>query len=600
MERRDVLPALLLALFGLGLHAVMAWLDGRVLAGILPDTDSYARLIRVRELWEGAAWTDPVTPSFNAPEGLFLHWTRPLDVLILGPALLLHAAGLPRDEAILWSGALACPVLHVAAALAAVWAARALWPRSASWLAGLFLLSSMSLRGYSMFGRADHHTLIALAGVLAIGFGLHALRGRRRAGHAVGCGVAGGAGLWVSPEAILFLAPMLAGFGAAWATGPDPRSAAMQGLRASLAAAATVAVAILTERGPTGAGLVAYDLVALPHLALCVAAAAVFGVAAAASSAGLAGRLVIGAVAGGAGLALLLRAFPGLPSASMADAGPVAAAVFLPDVNEMQPLRFGSVEAVQRSLAFLGAEAFLAPVVLLLSVPLWLRGRRAVLVAPLALLLAANGWAAAQHLRFTADLAVPAAILCAGLPVVLARAMARAPLVALALARSLLISVVVLFPVLLAFVLPALDAAAEAARRDDGCGAAELAQVLAAGRPADAGSARPILFADDINVGPALAWAGAVRVVGGPYHRGETAFADTRALFAAPDAEAALALLLRRQASLLLICRPQRVAGEGFRTRLLAGEVPAWLQPVPLPEDLASRARLFRVLPEGR
>jgi hypothetical protein len=599
MDRRDLLPALLLVLFGLGLHAVMAWLDGRVPAGILPDTDSYARLIRVRDLWEGAAWTDPVTPSFNAPEGLFLHWTRPLDVLILGPALVLHAAGLPRDDAILWSGALVCPVLHVTAALAAVWAARAPWSRSASWLAGLFLLSATSIRTYSVFGRADHHTLIVLAGVLVIGFGLHALRGRRRAGHAVGCGVAGGAGLWVSPEAILFLAPMLAGFGAAWATGPDPRSAAMQGLRASLAAAATVAVAILTERGPAGAGFVAYDVVALPHLALCLAAAAVFAVAVTASGAALAGRLGIGAAAGGVALALLLRAFPGLPSASLADAGPAAAAIFLPLVDEMQPLGFGSAAAARRSLTFLGGEALLAPLVLLLSLPAWLGGRRAVLVAPLVLLLAANGWAAAQHLRFTADLAVPAAILSAGLPSVLARLLARAPFLALALLRTALIGLVLLFPVLVMLAMPPADRAPAPQRPGEACGAPGLARVLAADRR-DAGGERPILFADDLDVGPALAWGGGVRVVGGPYHRGESAFADTRALAAAPDAEAALALLRRRQASFLLLCRPGRASGQGFRARLLAGEVPPWLQAVPLPEEVASRARLFRVLPEAR
>ena len=596
MDRRDLLPALLLALFGLGLHAAMAWLDGRALAGILPDTDSYARLIRVRELWEGAAWTDRVTPSFNAPEGLFLHWTRPLDVLILGPALLLHGLGMARDEAILWSGAAVCPVLHVAAALAAVWAARALWSRSAAWLAGLFLLSALSLRVYSVFGRADHHTLIALAGVLAIGFGLHALRGRRRAGHAVGCGVAGGAGLWVSPEAILFLAPMLAGFGAAWATGPGPRSAAAQGLRASVASAAVVALAILTEHGAGNAGVVAYDLVALPHVALCLAAAAVFAVAVAASGAGLAGRIAVGAAAAGVALVLLLRAFPGLPSASMADAGPVATATFLPLVDEMQPLRFDSAAGWRRSLSFLGGEAFLAPLVLLLAAPPWLRGARAVLVAPLALLLAVNGWAAAQHLRFTADLAVPAAILSAGLPAVLARLLTRAPVLLLALARTTLIGAVLLFPILVAVAIPPPPRGAAPLRPGEACGGHGLVRVLAGEGFAGGGAERPILFADDIEVGPALAWGGGVRVVGGPYHRGEAAFADTRALFAAPDAEAALALVQRREASLLLICRPGRMAGEGFRTKLLAGEVPGWLAPVPLPDALAERARLFRVL----
>lgn len=599
MDRRDILPALLLALFGALLHAGWALLEGRAATGALPDTDSYARLIRVRELWEGARWTDPVTPSFNAPEGLFLHWTRPLDVLILGPALLLHhGAGLSRADALFWSGAAVCPVLHILAALAAVWAARAVWPRSASWLAGMLLLGTPALFGYSVFGRADHHTLIALAGVLVFGFGLHALRGRRRPAAALGCGVAGGAGLWVSPEVVLFLAPMLAGFGVAWLTGPDPRGAAQQGLRAALAALAMAAVAILSERGPAAAGFIAYDVVALPHLALCAAAAAVFAVAAAGARLPPPGRLLLGAAAGGAGLSLLVAVFPGLPSASLADADAEAATRFLPLVAEMQPLRFGSAADARQALLMLGGPAMVAPLVLVGAWPRFRRGRRRVVFAPLLLGVLLTLWAGLQHLRFAADLAVPAALAAAGLPAVIGHWMARAPLLLLVVVRVTLLLVVVGQPLLvgLAFTPPP----AEPSRRS--CDALPLARWLAAERPGIPPGGRPVVFADDLNAGPVLAWAGGVRVVAGPYHRGGSAFADTAALYSAETGDAARAVATRRQADFLLLCRPLpwHAGGQAFRARLLAGDLPDWLAPVPLPEDFADRFLLFRVLPAAR
>lgn len=599
MDRRDILPALLLALFGALLHAAWALFDGRAASGALPDTDSYARLIRARDLWHGAAWTDQVTPFFNAPEGLFLHWTRPLDVLILGPALLLHHGfGLPRQQALFWSGGILCPLLHILAVLAAVWAARAVWPRSASWLAGLMLLGTPALFGYSVFGRVDHHTLIALAGVLVFGFGLHALRGRSRPAAALGCGVAGGAGLWVSPEVVLFLAPMLAGFGVAWLTGPDPRGAALQGLRAALAALALVSVAILSERGPAAVGFVAYDVVALPHLALCAAAAAVFAAAAAGARLPAAGRLLLGAAAGGAGLAALVVAFPGLLSAAPPDSDAEAARIFVPFIAEMQPLRLSSAEDLRLSLLMIGGAAMAAPAVLVGALPRLWRGRRRVVVAPLALGYLVALWAAVQHLRFTADLAVPAALAAAGLPLALGHWLPRLPLPALTLLRSGLLVAVVLQPVLVTLALPG---GGRASARS-ACDVPAFARWLGETWPALAPGPPPVLFADDIFGGPMLAWVGGVRVVVAPYHRGGAAFSDRAALFGAAGEAEALAVLRRRQAAFLLLCRPLpwHAGGQAFRARLLAGDPPGWLAPVPLPEPFADRFLLFRVLLAAR
>lgn len=581
--------AVLLVALVLGLHLALEFILGRTLAGEAVDTDSYARLIRVRELWAGAAWTDPVTPSFSAPEGLFLHWTRPLDVIILVPAWLLAAlAGLPRDQAVFVAGVLACPLLHAATALVAVWAARAAWPRGDAWLAGLLVAFSLTLLGYSMAGRADHHTLVALAGAACLGAGLRALRGRRPAGMAWLCGAAGGFGLWVSPEAQLAIVPMLAGFGAAFLTGPGPRTAALQGARAAAGAAGLVAVAILVERGPAGAGLVAYDLVALPHLAMTGAALLVLaGCACLAGGAGR--RLAVALPASAAVLVLLVLAFPGLPRASMADAGPAAARLFLPLVWELRPLDFGSPAAVLRSVALLGGATPAALVVLMAVAPRWWRGPRRVLLAPLALLLLLNIAAAIGARRFAVDLAVPAAVVAAGLPLLLGRWLAARPASALFGRAGAVVAMLVL-PLLA----PPDAKAPMADPAIVSCEAAPLARWLAATLPP--ATERPILLNLDGNAGPALAWFAPVRVVAGPYHRGEAAFADTQRVREAASLADVEAVLRRRQAGFLLACRADRDGlGPAVSALLDAEAPPPWLSPVALPEGLAARFALWRV-----
>ncbi|MDW8314694.1 MAG: hypothetical protein RMK64_06965 [Rhodovarius sp.] len=583
-------------IFAVGAH--LGWLFGRgeLLSGLLTDTDSYTRLVRVRELWQGAAWTDPVTPSFSAPEGLSLHWTRVLDVLILAPAALLHGlAGLSQEAALTWAGGLISPLLHLLLVLAAYRAARLIWPLPGAWLAAVFVLSSPILFGYSAPGRADHHALIVLCGTLCLWAGLRALRGRRPPAAGWAAGAAGGLGVWVSPEALLFLTPVLAGFGIGWLAGPRPASAAAQGLRAALAAAAVLLLAILTERAQAARWIIAYDVVALPHLALLCGQALVFALVLPASRLSARARLALGGAVAAAVAAALLSAFPTLaPGLSdpallgQQPGGPEPLA--FADVQEGQPLSFGSWPDAMAALQVLGGTTLLGLPVLALQA--W-RMRRSARLAPLAMvgvMLLMTLFATVSALRFAADLALPAALAAAGFTVLLAR---RFPPRVQALLRPPVALIVILLPVL---TVPA--GAREPPSSPASCAAESIARLLVVLLPADA-DPRPILFSDDANAGPALAWFAPVRVVGAPYHRGAAALADTDRLVVASDEREAQALIARRQASLLLFCRDRPGLAEGFRAALLAGAPPpAWLAPIALPEDLAQRFQLWRVLPD--
>ena len=79
--------ALLLIVSLMALLTAQWWLaerhDGAYLEGELHDSNSYMRLVRVRNLIEGGDWHDHTIARANAPHGHTLHWSRPLDALLL-------------------------------------------------------------------------------------------------------------------------------------------------------------------------------------------------------------------------------------------------------------------------------------------------------------------------------------------------------------------------------------------------------------------------------------------------------------------------------------------------------------------------------------
>ena len=91
---------------------VVWWLvgDSVVTFGNLVDSDGYARLVRIQRLFETGAWFDVGLPRANRPDGGTLHWTRPLDVLLIILALPLVAL-IGFSKALFWAGVLVSPLL---------------------------------------------------------------------------------------------------------------------------------------------------------------------------------------------------------------------------------------------------------------------------------------------------------------------------------------------------------------------------------------------------------------------------------------------------------------------------------------------------------
>lgn len=607
-RREFVMVALLFLLAAVALHWRLATdPTGIAVEGRLRDTDSYVRTLRVEELRRTGDWYATEIAQLNAPYGLSIHWTRPLDLLILGPALAAERlAGVDPRRAIFWSGALSAPVLHVTAAFAAAWAAAALWPASVAWLATMMLISAPPmLFGYGRAGFTDHHTLILLAGVLGLGAALRAARApRERGGAAIGAGLAFAFGIWVSPEALMVAGPALAAFGVAWLLAPDGAPFARQGMRMAGAMLVGLVVAVMVEHPPSRWLAGEYDKVSVQHVLMAMLAAIAFGVAARLGMLHRAWRLAVGAGLAGAGLAVLLALYPGALSASAAAAEAASAALLLAGVVEMAPLA-PTREGGLHELLFWAGCAAPALVALPIGFVLWWRDERRwpawlVLALPFAVTLVAT----LMHRRFVVDLAAASCI--AGPGLVSFASLCRMGAVR-RIATWMAIALAVGTPYFsVAFPRPAHPGAAE--RHDDDPDA--LARWLASAGPAGAAplpnADGPIILIDDPNVTPEFAYRTPYRYVVAPYHRGGAAVEDTIAVFGARDEASARAVLDRRGVAYVIVSlriRRESVLGpldpESFEARLRrpdAADAPPWLRPIALPPELHGMYRMFEVL----
>jgi len=562
-----------------------------VAAGLAPgvpsDPDGWARLLRVRELWETGAWYPPLLPYLAAPEGLSLHWTRPLDLIVLGGAWIgVHVLALPPDAAMVLAGALACPLLHAATAIAVGLAARRVWPDMplAPYFALLALLGNGVLNAYAVFGRTDHHVLISCLAAIGFGAALRAAGQPERARAALAAGLGFGAGIWVGPEAMLVAVPAAAAFGLLWALGRDGAAMARQGLRLALGMAATIAVAILLERPPAAWLATEYDRVSAHHLVLALLIAGVFAGARLGAALPRAARLALGAALGGGALALLLALYPGTMDSALTSAS------WLPDILEMQPVPVTDPRRLGETLGLVGIVP--AALLGLLALP-WDRARsaRVAHAAMLVTVFAATLVAALAHRRFGAMLIIPGAVAAAGLTGTLAR-LPGTPLLRL---PAMLLSVALLAPGVFAALLPGQDSAPDAAGGSASCAPEVLAAplsaaILASGvRPEEA-----IVLSSDFNHGPAIAWQSRLRFVAAPYHRGDAAVADANGFFRAPDPAMAEAIAARRRAGFVLLCQGDFETGAPFAALLRFGPLPGWLEPVPLALDRGPAPRLWR------
>lgn len=590
-----LLDIVALFLAAAALHAALGFGNQALQAGGLLDTDAYMRLIRVEELAASGDWYQTITQKLGAPDGLSLHWTRPLDILILLPSIVLSWFGLDLNRAIYWVGVAVAPVLHFLACISVAWAARPLFPQHGAWrLAALMLLLSGSALSYSLAGRPDHHPLYILTIALSTGYVVRALQNPDQPRAAGLAGIWGGVGVWVAPEVILTIAPALAVAGVFWLLARNGRAWAMLGYRFGLGMTGIILIAIVVEQPPSNWLNAEYDKVSILYLAIAVSVVVTFRLAALIAWRGWR-RVVAGLALAAAAFAVLETLFPRFYLGSLGNIDAAAVAIFIRDVSEMQPLwpRDGQslmqfFWTIGNALAAIPAGAYF----------LWTtrRGPNFAAILYLSVGFALTFAAAMLHLRLATSASVFGAVLGCGLFAMICQAAVGRSNLAM-LATRLAGYVVVAFGLQIVGMID-LSSKDPATKRK--CEPLAVATWL---RDHQQDLAKPasIILTDTIDSPPAIAYLTDYRLVGGPYHRGNENVADMIAVMTSTDLEEARATIDRREVDMVLICttfalRPIRESGtDSMYHRLVRGDGPAWLTAVPMSAEAEENYRLFVV-----
>jgi len=269
-SRSDWGIRILFLLLVAGITGFFLWqVSPEVLQGQLDGPDAYMRLVRVTRLVETGGWYDSAIPRSNAPFGETLHWTRPLDVLLLVGATLLRPF-FSFPHALFWAGVFLSPVLLLFIGNLAAWASEPLAGREYRHLATIAVLTQVGVLQTTLPGRPDHHALHLLIFFLTLGAALRWVMEPFSARTSFLAGSWVGMGLWVGTE---FLVPLglLLGCGLFfWIR--DGGEHAEKNRWFSLGLAAVLLLALLLEQ-PLSRLLVAeLDKISIPHATLGILA----------------------------------------------------------------------------------------------------------------------------------------------------------------------------------------------------------------------------------------------------------------------------------------------------------------------------------------
>ncbi|HEX8642577.1 MAG TPA: AcrB/AcrD/AcrF family protein [Allosphingosinicella sp.] len=574
---------IVVALFWIGAAAWLIWERWNGIRWFaLGDTDDNMRMMQVRALLEGQGWYDLRQYRMSPPTGADIHWSRLVDLPIAGIKLLLSPfiGGAPAEKV----AVTLAPLLPLAVAMVALAVtARRLISPYAYPVALALLLCGASVRGMFLPLRIDHHgwqlAMLALC-VMAL-----ADPKRARGGALLGLATAGS--LTIGLEMLPYLALAGAVLVLLWIwDGGQARRLFAYG--AGLAGGCGLSFLVFTSEANRAAVCDALSPVWLSAMIL----AGALTVALAAWSPEKRVVRFAAAAAGGVALAAAFGLMWPHCLGRLEQSTPELEQLWLHRVREAMPIwRHGWKTA---------ANTATLPVIGLLGciVMLW-RGRanaqRATVWAGLLLLAAASVGLLAWQTR-----AGPAAQL---LSIPGAAALAWTALAWLYLRTSVPVRIAGIAIGLLFFsgygtsyALGLIPDPPSRGRPEIGR-ANRLCPTIPALRPiARQPRGNVLTFVD---LGPRLITMTHHNAIIGPYHRNARQIVDVMRTWRGTP-EKALDTVRRYRIDYVLICpnlsesTVYRVeAPNGFYVQLTRGEVPAWLEPVPLPAD--SPYRMWRV-----
>ena len=557
----------------------------------LVDTDCYMRLVRVEQLAASGDWFDSAFARSNAPYGEVSHWTRPLDVLLLGGALA-GSLWLPFQEALFWWAVVFSPLLQLASLVALFWAAQPLLTEDGRFRLGLLFWGQSAIWGCFAFARPDHHSLLLFLFLLFLGWAVRMIRHLGRSGAACGAGAVVALAMWVSVETLAVVATAWLTLGLLCLRRPQCTWLyARQGAIFSLSLMGAAALALFIERGWEAFLVVEFDKLSVAQLAIFAWGSALWLFLWLYPGKGRWQNLVVtAAFALGGGLAAWLWC-PDLLRGPFANIDKRIILLWLAQVREVQPLWPSSQENLARFIIFLGHALLAFPYFI------WLWRRKSLQRVHILWVVGSVIFTVltCYQVRWApyaeAVLIFPATMLLLQLLKVVETC--SLPLLCRALERIALTVLFCLGPWMIGSVL--YEAAPEVPVK-----VTPMAVWL--NEEAARGVDRKIILAN-IDFGPELLYRTPHSIIASPYHRNGAGIFFAHEVMASVKEEEALALLRQRGVDWLLLCPSSAEEAyfnpsqdpEALYARLLRGEGPSWLQPVLLPPQLAETFYLYQV-----
>ena len=575
---------LLVALIWVAMAALLIYSRWGQINGFgLGDTDDNMRMMQVRGLLQGQDWFDLRQHRLDPPNGANIHWSRIVDLPIAGLMLVLRPLlGGPLAEKVAVTIA---PLLPMAVALfaMAITSRRILSPKAFA-LGAALLLCAHSARGMWTPLRIDHHGWQLAMLTLAM-MGLVDPK-RARGGLIVGAATA--VSLSIGLELLVYLAALGAAIGLMWVRDQEegPRLVTYGASLAGGCAFGYLTFASYDNQQPV------CDALSPVWLSAMVAAGAIAVLLPFLPLRKWPARLGAGAILGGLLAAGFAYAWPTCLG-RLEGVSPELYDMWLGNVREARPIYAHDRQTIAAVVAL--------PVVGLIGygVMLWRLRREAAAMVP---------WLAFGSV----------ALIAASMLLWQSRAGAASQILAVPGAAALAwiiiprIQQVTIMPVRVlgtvgAFVIIS------------GLGAQYLTELFpekkpkqlkavgrANGKCPTLGALRPIAQQPKgkvltfVDLNPRLITVTHHDGIAGPYHRNEPAILDVMKAFRGTP-ENAERTVMRRGIDYVLICPGmsestvhRSAAPNGFYAQLTKGQVPGWLQPIPLPKD--SPYKMWRVV----
>ncbi|THK37339.1 hypothetical protein EHS39_13990 [Ensifer sp. MPMI2T] len=549
------------------------------------DNDDVMRLVQVRDLLAGQSWFDLTQTRLGLDGGTLMHWSRLIDLPLAALiSLFKPIAGAERAEMIalaVWPFLLVFPLL----AVMGLAGRRIGGPQCMHFCLGLTAIFVATSNRF-LAGAVDHHNvqLVLVATMVAM-----VVDQRYRAINFAIAGAAAALAIAIGVETTPFVAAICLVVAVIWAW--EGRVFASAAVAFGAALAATVSAAFFLTVAPHLYGAVTCDSLSIAFYALSATGGVLLAVAATVAS-GLSrlARFAILAAAGVVIAGVLLGIAPECLRNPLSDLDPLLRELWLDRVIEARPFLF----IAEQDPGSLGG--FYAAGLFALGLCLWRiwRGERVGLLLILLVVVVVNWGIALMQVRaavFSNLLSIlPISLLLVDLR---SRTMqgGGGPLASVIYVLAVLVSVPAVWAV--AGELGVSGVGEMAANGQTGADRCYSSAAMA-----DLQKIEPTLVVDPSNMGASILRFTKHRALSAPYHRNpQGMLAELRIGLAGPDEAAGMLKALGQPVLAFCADDPQTETiaerePRGLYGRLAAGEIPDFLEPLPVTS--ATGVKLFR------